>query len=928
MNQLKSLYLYEQLNDISINTNIIKLNDDPQTVIKKLLFYLKTQDNNLILSYFMHKLPIVSTEEVHTHKEKQRNELERLNEDNNTISGGVDIDSSVAEITQAAIAYKKLNKEIKSRIASETNEVVGSNTKKHGNTIEYSMVKVLSESKQDTKFLVFYLAPRPKGENSLDNLDNNAILELLDNNQIDHKKVLQGVLYLFIKMRWLNQLVSDPNDIIHRQLNINSTPYYVIKKEYETIDKEKALCRLNMVEPNVFVSDSYEVITHIKQQSFEFEPSYDTDEYNLTGGFLEAHIKGLAAESSTGMYDNIQNLIEGRKHLVKVDAKEHKNSYIDFDIENFSSSLIVYEIYFNSLITELFRQAGVVFDNKQFAPQFKARPFIKPVSTAQERKLSILFSYSFFENWKYISKNKYKKWLERTIDKKTGEDKTAVFQDIMQKFWFNEMHYDNNTAENKKNKQDCVVISDALLRQIADKFLKAIADFFKDTYKDIDLINIEKEKGNLDDILKQVSMSDILLLQPPLSSTKATKKYWYTNDIKTKAIIEQAIGGDWWRLLGLNAYEVRGLITTLNPDKKDHLELRSFTNYLSVATLSKSESFLTDPYTQIKLKNLRDITRNKDTLSSQAWHLPSIVDLVNGLLEQNEDWIIDFDNRIKNILKKIKNELMIKNLISHKAPVELILPLDSPLNFSGLDGVYKGYFINRPKTKGSKQSNAFFASEIQFKVEDSALKVVATQLFTTEKELRKNQPLFEAVVKIYDNSFYMVSPDQQEILTVYHSSRVGRTLVSGSNEAFLNWIRDDLEDSRAPSKKNDSESVSRFLKRGRNTLISNYFPLLYPDNPNNSLKQKKSTEWIYFEDNGVEGIKTIITSPSAPSAKLDTATLIYNLIVMNNQGELQAASNTKIAQLYFMLSTYDVVLLNDFSDTSLVEKMCKTIINN
>ena len=763
---------------------------------------------------------------------------------------------------------KLTHKNIKAKVKEATGEVFLTKP-------SYSIISTYNKNNLPIFHCLFL---RPNSDDRQRDIDYSALKEFIEgaddicavNKKSKSQLILQALLYLFIKSDWLIKTNLYPDYIINARININSIPYYYLSKNKDIIE---------LVEPSIYVNSNNEIITEVKFQAMQITENNDDNEDeapDISGGLIQSYLSGTNSIDDDFLTNNYEQLISNIKTIKKMDARSSKTKnghFISYQKESFLKSLSVYQSYLAKLIEDLFKNSNISYTRKYFKSDFRIRPFSKINTSERFKLLYIVDDFEFSDNKVKIS-------------------------DLLRDYLGSDFIEREAEADG-----EYLIISSKGLAELKKMYIAHISSYMKEQYDEIIVIS----SHDITDYNLLNSNAHYLFLQSHVNK----KNYWYVaNPDKINKFKEHV---------------TKNNLIFLPPDyiayndKKERLN-SSTKNFLALLDYFESDNFLTNKYTNLKLSNISSVITNKGFKVIQGMHVPTIKDIAKILAEKRKNEKIFSTNKLsdKHKLMKIANELVVKSFLSNNHKFQLInnifLKDNCQNNLINFENVYKAYSIrifSSEKRMNGKPLRKFLASEISVEINKNGVDIINKKIFTSENDLRLAQPLLNKLVvpSFYNDSFLLVSEKENKILIIYTSQNIGRLLPAIQLDDFSSLCKDVVDNKYQINKS----------QKGRVGLA---FPYFFVPCTNGS------SAWIYCQNHKEKGLTLLITNKDKPSLGGQKGIVLRNILLLDDNGNKVDVTNQNLIELYLTLTTFDSVRLNDFSTTTILEKLAYTLIKN
>lgn len=872
------------------STNIITLKDPVKTVIYKLLDFL-FRTHNQYLGYFT----------------------------------GVNVNRNPKEQDKAY--YTRLHSHIKSLISSKTGENI--------NTITYEKFK----PSKDSEWVVLYINP-----NALDNDDHtgfdddwfddedetedgyavNPLINSLSDQSLLYENsgsqnMLTAILKIYIKLSNIKELPYHKEYIAQAKLNLNAQAFWLL----DVVKTKEKGNFYKVIEPKIWVSSENEIITSISHKRFH---SYVISKDFLVSDSIDIFAPNLIGEDK-GFVDDANNQDMAMRQISAVAGKLAPDYLV---LKDLGKSLLLYENYLAESIQHLCRMAGITAIFNTFEPSHRGRPFITFSDKPIKNKLMVINAIP-----KAYRDNPYE-----SID-------TASLNENI-----------NSSALTIQQGFDLVV--DLIAKVFSDYDIKYCDQMPDCTY------------SALDDSMAY------LIVQEPKSSDE---DYWYSTNLGFEDGMQDQWGSYWRDYLGSSREKYWGgdVAKMSIAQKKDHDDFSAHESLFSYEndfikligryrkSVKEQIPFYTHPYTLWKIQQIIEGINGAERRAIQGMHLPDIEhlkDIKNASLNQAENWIDTFSVAVEgkpkpkkfgatavSMLSKIKTHILLKSYLTELAQLPLLNFDGSNKDYTSYAGKYRAYYIRRPKV--GKNYEGLFASKMEVLITDSGIEFKSIKFMDSESRLRASEPTLnkKAFERLYDSAFYLID-ENDDVLTIYNSLRTMRImacmpLVGEYKGVTLYGLYNrkcdyrDLQYEKSGNKDASKKiSISKNIRdkvikeTGEKLLLSDE-SLMLAFHTHSSTKDyhhskngRGGKEWLYLQDNQLEGLLVYLTNKDDINEKLSKGSVIKNIVVHNKFGDRVLPAEHKLTSLYLNTVSFDVAVVNSFSATSIIETIAKIALLN
>lgn len=240
--------------------------------------------------------------------------------------------------------------------------------------------------------------------------------------------------------------------------------------------------------------------------------------------------------------------------------------------------------------------------------------------------------------------------------------------------------------------------------------------------------------------------------------------------------------------------------------------------------------------------------------------------------------------------ERIKTELWLKEgVFSHK---ELSIELDD----SKLTLIY----IRKPSNKKFGKGN-FYASVTNVTITDHKLFINESQILKSESRLLLACPYLKHRPSLHNNSFFIFDRNEQVLLSSYNSARIPKIV----GNAKLDNIA-------------AAERAQNQLSRQATTPADIVLPYYIA---------RKKQRHIYLQK-CENDLLCFVTTLGNVNQNIEKQNLIYNILTFDENGNILDALDQKVTDLYLKSFTKDVLKINEYSKSSLLEKVARIYIEN
>ena len=286
-----------------------------------------------------------------------------------------------------------------------------------------------------------------------------------------------------------------------------------------------------------------------------------------------------------------------------------------------------------------------------------------------------------------------------------------------------------------------------------------------------------------------------------------------------------------------------------------------------------------DFYTQLKLLN----KYSDEKLVTQGLNIPSIKQK-----EKNQNGSL-YKELNENKLKKIKKEIWLKECIFHYNKIE---------NIELIDGKYTLFFTKNNFTgKKEKQTRI---SVVNIEIFDKTLFIIDSKIYDNinrfNLDFSKNV-ISKMKLSNYSGSFYIYDKENEILLTSYTSKNVPRIIGNSKFNNIDHFVEyDDL-------KKTNKADIS---------------PLPYYLTP----KKEKQSNFVFIQETE-DKLYYFVSQKGNPNSSFDKQKLIYSVLTYDNNKNKIKQIEQKVTDLFLSSFTDDILLNNEVSKSSILEKIAK-----
>ena len=247
--------------------------------------------------------------------------------------------------------------------------------------------------------------------------------------------------------------------------------------------------------------------------------------------------------------------------------------------------------------------------------------------------------------------------------------------------------------------------------------------------------------------------------------------------------------------------------------------------------------------------------------------------------------------KLHHMLEKIKNELYLKEKIFIDKKITEINLKNSKLTVI--------YIRNLSKNKYKKEY--FFASVVNIEIDNSILEIKSHKIVDDENKLLIENSFLKQRDKLYDDSCYIFDNINKVLLFTYNTARIPNII---GNSNFNNI-------------KSAQKQDNKLHRRTRNSkeIVLPYY--VSKKNESYAYLQAENYDLFYFVTQRIQINKTI-----------EKQNLVYNLLTFDEAGEILKPLDQDVTKLYLRSLTDDILKINEYSKSSLIEKIAKLYIKN
>lgn len=319
-------------------------------------------------------------------------------------------------------------------------------------------------------------------------------------------------------------------------------------------------------------------------------------------------------------------------------------------------------------------------------------------------------------------------------------------------------------------------------------------------------------------------------------------------------------------------------IIAKNNSKDIKKELNNFLQAYSLY-LKHKEEYTFDFYTTFKISNME----KENKIVTQGIN----IDEISKKDKENEGKYL-YKEINDNKLKKIKKELWLKECIFYDKKIEEI---------ELLNGKYT-LFFNRNTIKGNH-----FISVVDIHIINKTLNIINNKIYTDINKFNfefSRNVISKVNISAYNKAFYIYDNDNNILLTSYNSINIPRII---GNHNFNNI---------------DYFNENNDLKKSNKSEIS---PLPYYLTP----KKEKQSNFVFIQEKD-EGLYYFVSQKGNPNISFDKQRLINSILTVDENNNKVKQLEQKVTKLFLSSFTDDILLNNEVSKSSILEKIAKEFI--
>ncbi|GGK80495.1 hypothetical protein [Amphritea balenae] len=325
-------------------------------------------------------------------------------------------------------------------------------------------------------------------------------------------------------------------------------------------------------------------------------------------------------------------------------------------------------------------------------------------------------------------------------------------------------------------------------------------------------------------------------------------------------------------------------------------ELKSFSKALAKKT-SQSDIEL-DYYTEAKLERLSQ----EISCVMQGVDVFKVSKKVKSAGGDTADSSLELKKLNKNIIKKVRNEIWLKESVFRKKQVS---------GFSLPEANLELFYVRRFNLGRRYRT---YVSVVGVTTGEPGVKINSHKRYDDQTAGRFSfeydflqpvtMPWADSIFEgLRDNHFFIHDKDSGQILNSYHSARVPNVI---GNTAF-----DNVERSRT------AEGISRTNKVEETPLP---YYLTY---------SSKGTRYrTFIQDCGTDGARYFVTKQQPAQETMDKQSLTRNVLVFDREGNKLAPLEQPVTQIFFSSLTFDLLNNSESSKKSILQKITELYIEN
>lgn len=755
-------------------------------------------------------------------------------------------------------------------------------------------------------------------------------------NASQQQQLFNKIINMVAKVDLVNQLKLSSAALLDGHVNLNNDIAFLVKKTKET-DDDGSFVIYHALLANIWVSSQNELITTLTYKRYR-SMKIGTDTARISD--IEVFIPNALPDRYKGFE---KTAMGGDSELVSISAGDGKQEISHLDLKSLGDSGLFYKDLFADLVAGICMAANIAHTPIVFNPNLVARPWVRLPS----RDLNILkLKLTIIVGIPHILRDRVGQAVIKYNDLSEDGTKSMTFT------------LDYTISET----------IDAYLTYLKDN---AFVDYEVSV---VDIADIDYE--DLEDGV------DYLFLQEP----NPAHGYWRVNSTETLEALVEVYGANWQDHLHLGFFH-----PTIKLQRK-----RDFINAYRTRqkSLSKEGSgvFYTDTYTMWKIYQLEAAIAGKPKKSLQGLHMPhfkSVAKEVIGYKKFREDQPEldhlshearkDFDSKRVVVYDKINIDISLKNALVTKGILSLYNDLGDLVDYSAYAGLYRCYYVIRPKNRGA---NGFYASQIDFSMSAEGISIEGIKVLDNDTSIRgagKFGISDSVVSKFYNDGFYLVN-EAGDVLTFYSNRREPQPLAcipqfgaykdwkltqfyyfKRADEPYgkptsvpiskrttpLNYPKPEnhKEMSKAELEAGDAAWCSTLSDEDKNKHFESLFigldtiPLSskkvdhahLKNRPDGDGKYKAAggREWLFFEALEDGGLLIYLTNKQdINNGKISTPNRVYKMLVKDKEGNVLNAASSQLAMLYIETTSYHIARVNSFSSKSLLESLAKIVLKD
>jgi hypothetical protein len=251
-------------------------------------------------------------------------------------------------------------------------------------------------------------------------------------------------------------------------------------------------------------------------------------------------------------------------------------------------------------------------------------------------------------------------------------------------------------------------------------------------------------------------------------------------------------------------------------------------------------------------------------------------------------------DKLDNKLKKIQTEIWLKEQVFHAKKLQNINLDDNKLTL---------IYIRKLKKDKKYGKDSFYSVIIDVTIKNEKIMIENFNFVYSERELKNSFSYLSKREKLYNDSFFIIDKTAEVMLMSYNSSRIPR-IIGNSTVDSIELAADEDSDNK----------LSRQATKPKEIVLPYYIA-------------KTKERHIYLEQSNND-LLYFVTPSTQPNSTIAKQNLIYNILTFDKNGDLLKALDQSVTELFLKSFTEDIIKNNEYSKSSILEKIAKLYIEN